>query len=143
MTCWKLPIVVRILICMHSKLSCIRACCIGRFVKFFCLLILRFLAVVISHNSYACFFLVVFKAGSSVARLYLNLAHVTSAFSLRLIHQHSSSRLQHLVHSHINIRHISIFSPSQYHHYRLNHFKIHFTSSPQSYQHQTHQHFLS
>jgi hypothetical protein len=63
MTCWKLPIVVRILICMHSKLSCIRACCIGWFVKFFCLLILRFLVLVISHNSDACFFfLVVFKS---------------------------------------------------------------------------------
>jgi hypothetical protein len=59
MTCWKLPIVVRILRCMHSKLSCIRACCVGWFVKFFCLLILRFLALVISHNSDA---LVVFKS---------------------------------------------------------------------------------
>jgi hypothetical protein len=62
MTCWKMTIVIRILICMHSKLSCIRACCIGRFVKFFCLLILRFLALVINQNSDACFFLVVFKS---------------------------------------------------------------------------------
>jgi hypothetical protein len=36
-----------------------------------------------------------------VDRLYLNLSHATSAFSLA--HQRSSSRLQHSVHSYISI----------------------------------------
>jgi hypothetical protein len=59
-----------------------------------------------------------------VAMLYLNLTHATSAFSLPLAHQRSNSRLQHLAHNHI-----SLLSPSQHHHSRLNHFKIHFVDN--------------
>jgi hypothetical protein len=84
MTCWKLPIVVRILICIHSKLSCIHACCIGRFVKFFCLLILRFLALAISYNSDACFFLVVFKSLSVTQFSTLEILLTRYTFELAL-----------------------------------------------------------
>jgi hypothetical protein len=58
---------------------------------------------------------------SVVGWLYLNLDHVTSVFSLSLDHQCSSSSLQHLARNHI-----SILSPSQHHHFTLNHFRIHF-----------------
>jgi hypothetical protein len=44
-----------------------------------------------------------------------------SASSLPLTHQHCSSRLQHLAHSHI-----TLLPPNQHHHSRLNHFRIHF-----------------
>jgi hypothetical protein len=53
-----------------------------------------------------------------VGYLYLSLNHVTSAFSFPLDHQHSSS-LHHLAHSHINISHLSLLSPSQHHHFRI------------------------
>jgi hypothetical protein len=59
-----------------------------------------------------------------VAKLYLNLTHAASTFSLLLTHQRSSSRLQHLAHSHI-----ILLSLSQHHHFRLNHFKIHFVDN--------------
>jgi hypothetical protein len=58
--------------------------------------------------------------------LYLNLYHAMSDFSLPPDHQRSSSRLKHPAHSHISISHISILSPSQRHHSRLNHFRIYF-----------------
>jgi hypothetical protein len=45
-----------------------------------------------------------------VACLYLNLNHSMSNISLPLDHQHSSSSLQHLAHSHISISHISLLS---------------------------------
>jgi hypothetical protein len=45
-----------------------------------------------------------------VGCFYLNLDHATLAFSLPLNHQCSSSSLQHLAHSHISIRHVSLFS---------------------------------
>jgi hypothetical protein len=64
-----------------------------------------------------------------VVRLYLNLVHVTLAFSLALIHQHSNSRLQHLAFSHISISYISILSSNQHHHSRFNHFKIYFVDN--------------
>jgi hypothetical protein len=56
--------------------------------------------------------------------LYLTLAHAMSAFSLPLTHHGSSSRLQHPAHIHI-----SFLSPSQHHHSRLNHFRIHFVDN--------------
>jgi hypothetical protein len=49
---------------------------------------------------------------SVVGWLYLNLNHAISAFSLSLNHQRSSYSLQHPVHSHISISHISLLSPS-------------------------------
>jgi hypothetical protein len=61
-----------------------------------------------------------------VGCLYLCLNHATSAFSFPLDHQCSSSRLQHPAHSHISIIHVSLLSPSQHHHSRLNHFRIYF-----------------
>jgi hypothetical protein len=64
----------------------------------------------------------VFRLILVIVRLYLNFTHVMLAFSLPLIHQHSSSRLQHSAHSHINIRFLSL---SQHHHFRLNYFRIH------------------
>jgi hypothetical protein len=56
---------------------------------------------------------------SMIARLYLNLAHGISTFSLPLTHQYSSSRLQHPVHNHISL----LFS-SQHHHSIFKHFKL-------------------
>jgi hypothetical protein len=64
-----------------------------------------------------------------VGYLYLNLDHVMLAFSLPLDHHCSSSNLQYLVHSHINISHVSLLSPHQHHHSRLNHFKIYFVDN--------------
>jgi hypothetical protein len=61
--------------------------------------------------------------------LYLNLDHAISAFYLPLDHQRSSS-LQHLAHSYISISHVSILSPSQHHHFILNHFIIYFVDEP-------------
>jgi hypothetical protein len=53
-----------------------------------------------------------------VAGLYLTLVYVMSAFSLLLTHYGSSSRLQSIS--------ISFLSLSQHHHFRFNHFRIHF-----------------
>jgi hypothetical protein len=58
---------------------------------------------------------------SVVVSLYLNLTYVMLVFFLHLAHQRSSSMLQYLTHSHI-----SLLSSSQYHHFRLNHFRIYF-----------------
>jgi hypothetical protein len=66
---------------------------------------------------------------SVVASLYLATVHTTSAFSPPLVHQRSSSRLQYLAHSHISISHISLLSPNQQNHSRLNHFRIHFVDN--------------
>jgi hypothetical protein len=52
--------------------------------------------------------------------LYLNLSHIMSVFSL--YHQHSNIILQHSVHNHISISHVSLFYFSQHHHSTLNHF---------------------
>jgi hypothetical protein len=64
-----------------------------------------------------------------VVWLYLTLTHAMSAFSLPLTHYGSSSSLQLLAHSHISISHISLLSPSQHHHSRLNHFRIQFVDN--------------
>jgi hypothetical protein len=61
-----------------------------------------------------------------VVRLYLATVYTTSVFSLDLVHHGSSNRLQHSVHSHISISHISLLSPNQHHQLRHNHFRIHF-----------------
>jgi hypothetical protein len=45
-----------------------------------------------------------------VVRLYFNLIHIASAFSLSLPYQRSISRLQYPTHSHISISHINILS---------------------------------
>jgi hypothetical protein len=57
---------------------------------------------------------------------YLNLDHATSAFYLPLNQQHTSSNLQHPTHTHISISHVSLLSPNEHHHSRLNHFRTHF-----------------
>jgi hypothetical protein len=59
-----------------------------------------------------------------VGSLYLTLDHITSVFSLPFDHQHSNSSLQHTVHNHISISHVSFLSPSQYYYFILNHFRI-------------------
>jgi hypothetical protein len=67
-----------------------------------------------------------------VGCLYFNLDHATSAFSHPLDHQHSSNSLYQpttFSSHHISITHVSLLSPSQHHHYRLNHFKIHFVDN--------------
>jgi cell division protein FtsW (lipid II flippase) len=59
-----------------------------------------------------------------VYSLYLNLDHVTLDFSLFLDHQRPSSSIYHLVHSHI-----SMSSPIQHQHSRLNYFRIYFVDN--------------
>jgi hypothetical protein len=58
--------------------------------------------------------------------LYLNLDYTMLVFSLPLNHQCSSSSLEYLAHNHISISHVSLISPGQYYHFRLNHFRIYF-----------------
>jgi hypothetical protein len=64
-----------------------------------------------------------------VGWLYLNLNHTISVFSLPLDHQCSSNSLQHSNHSYISISHVNLFSLSQHHHSRLNHFRIYFVDN--------------
>jgi hypothetical protein len=70
-----------------------------------------------------------FRLVQVVGCLYLNLDHATSAFSLPFNHLRSSSSLQYLAHNHISISHVSLLSPSQHHHFRLNHFRIYFVNN--------------
>jgi hypothetical protein len=74
-------------------------------------------------------YLKVIKLVQVVGYLYLNLDHTTSAFSLLLDHQRSTSSLQHIGHNHISISQVSLLSPSQHYHFRINHFKIYFVDN--------------
>jgi hypothetical protein len=64
-----------------------------------------------------------------VGIIYLIPDHAISIFSLPLNHQCSNSRLYHTAHSHISISHVTLFSPTQHHHSRFNHFIIYFVDN--------------
>jgi hypothetical protein len=56
----------------------------------------------------------------------LSYISISTTFSLPLHHHHSRSNLYYSVYSYISINHVSLFSFTQYHHFRLNNFRIYF-----------------